>query len=474
MHDDLWKLDAVAQAALVRSRQITPLELLDAAISRIERLNPQINAVITPLYDRARVQASRADLDAPFAGVPMLLKDACQQIEGTPYYIGTSVLRDIGYRSTRTTELTERFERAGFLALGKTNVPELSSGATTEPRAFGATHNPWDLTRTPGGSSGGSAAAVASGMVSVASGGDAGGSLRYPAACCGLVTLKPSRGRVPTETPTGDEDVLGMWSEFVLARSVRDLAAILDAVGGAGRDEAIVAPSTGRAYADELAVAPEPLRIGLLKRDVSSGMPVDQECVEAVERTGRLLESLGHHVEEAHPAGLDDLYARTWAGWTALITMARYTGQRALAQMAGRELTQDDLEQPIVSREEADAVSSVQFAGAVSSMLGEARGLRSWWRDAHDVLVTPTTRQPAWPLGQIGGAADAGTFPFAWSLTGQPAMSLPLHWTASGLPVGVQVVAAYGREDVLFRVASQLEAAAPWADRWPTIALGHA
>src|SRR5438105_1069845 len=223
MHDDLWKLDAVAQAALVRSREVTPVELLEAAIGRIELLNPQLNAVITPLYERARIRATKVDRDAPFAGVPLLLKDACQQIGGTPYYIGTSVLRDLGYRSTRTTELTEGFERAGFVALGKTNVPELSSGATTEPRAFGATCNPWDLTRTPGGSSGGSAAAVAAGMVSIASGGDAGGSLRYPAACCGLVTLKPSRGGVPAETPTGDEDVLGMWSEFVLARSVRDL-----------------------------------------------------------------------------------------------------------------------------------------------------------------------------------------------------------------------------------------------------------
>src|SRR5438093_3743718 len=280
MHDDLWKLDAVAQAALVRSREVTPLELLDAAISRINLLNRQINAVITPLYERGRAQTSSVEPAAAFAGVPMLLKDACQQIEGTPYYIGTSVLRDIGYRSTRTTELTEGFERAGFLPLGKTNVPELSSGATTEPRAFGPTRNPWDLTRTPGGSSGGSAAAVASGMVSVAGGGDAGGSLRYPAACCGLVTLKPSRGRVPTETPTGDEDVLGMWSEFVLARSVRDLAAILDAVGGPGRDEAIVAPAPERPYADEIGAPSEPLRIGLMPSDVSSGMSVDPDCVE--------------------------------------------------------------------------------------------------------------------------------------------------------------------------------------------------
>lgn len=229
--DQLWRLDATAQAALVRSRDLAPSELVEAAIARVDALNPAVNAVVTPLYDDALAAAAHVDLDAPFAGVPLLVKDACLQVEGTPYYLGLRALRDTDYRSTRTTLLARRLRGAGCIFLGKTNVPELSATASTEPPAFGPTRNPWDLARTPAGSSGGSAAAVACGMTSLAHGADGGGSLRYPAAACGVVTLKPSRGRVPSETATGEPDLLGTWSEFALGRTVRDLAALLDAVG---------------------------------------------------------------------------------------------------------------------------------------------------------------------------------------------------------------------------------------------------
>jgi amidase len=472
MPDALWRLDAVAQAALVRAGEVSALELVDAAIGRIESLNPRVNAVITPLYERAREQA-RGPIDrrAPFAGVPLLVKDACLEIEGTPYYLGTRVLRDAGYRSPRTTELARRFEHAGLIVLGKTNVPELSSGITTEPSAFGPTRNPWDLERSAGGSSGGSAAAVACGMVSVAHGGDATGSLRYPAACCGVATLKPSRGRMPHETPAAQPDPAGVWTQFVLARSVRDLAAVLDATHGPGRGGPWHAPAPVRAYAGELRPPAQPLRVGLLPRDVQSGLPVHAECVAAVERTGAALASMGHGVEESHPAALERLYMRPGGGFAEAITVARYAQLRWLARAIGRELTQDDLDTPLVSEPRANAVSALAYADAASALDRAARSMHAWWEDeGHDLLVTPTLRQPPWPLGSNGGAVDAGTFPGPFSFSGQPAMSLPLHWTAEGLPAGVQLVAAYGREDVLFNVASQLEEAMPWGERWPALA----
>lgn len=282
---ELWKLDATGQAALVREGSATAVDLVEAAIARIEALNPSINAMITPLYDLAREQMRGVDLGAPFAGVPILLKDASLEVEGTPYYLGTSVLRDLGYRSQRTTELAHRLRRAGFIFVGKTNCPELSAGITTEPRAFGPTRNPWDLSRSPGGSSGGSAAAVAAGMVSIAHGGDGTGSLRYPAACCGVVTLKPSLGLVPAEAPAAIPDDLQVWTEFVMARSVRDLAGVLDAVFS----QPVHALSA-------LGRTPRAMRVGILGRDAVSGMAVDPACVDAVAMAGWELAEAGHTV----------------------------------------------------------------------------------------------------------------------------------------------------------------------------------
>jgi len=453
---DLWRLDATAQAALVRDGEVTPAELVEAAIGRIERLDPRLNAVVTKLYDRARAQVERLDAGAPFAGVPMLVKDACLQIEGTPYYLGLGALRDAGNTSDITTELARRFERAGLVVLAKTNVPELSATASTEPRAFGPTRNPWDLSRTPGGSSGGSAAAVASGMVAVAHGADGGGSLRYPAAACGVVTLRPTYGRVPSETPTGAPDDLGVWTEFVLARSVRDLARMLDAV----------------APAPDAAPPPPPrLRVGMLTHDVMAGLAVDTECAEAVRGAGSLLASLGHDVVEEHPPALDGMIVRIWPSISKLTAVTRPPLYRWIAAHIGRELTQDDLEETMVSDADAARVSPAARAGALSTIAREAQSLRAWWGDGNDLLITPVLRQPPWPLGGRGGADDAGVFPFPFSLSGQPSMSFPLHWTPSGLPAGVQLVAAAGRDDILLRVAAQLEQAAPWAGRWPAVEL---
>jgi amidase len=456
---DLWRLDATAQAALVRAREVKPDELVACAIERIERLNPRINAVITPLHERARQQAGEQLADAPFAGVPLLVKDASLQIEGTRYCLGAQILRDLDYRSDHTTELARRFERAGFIVIGKTNVPLMSSGVTTEPAAFGPTRNPWQVTRTAGGSSGGSAAAVAAGMTSIAHGGDAGGSLRYPAACCGLVTLKPSRGRVPCETPTGEPDQSALWAEFVLTRSVRDLAGALAAVGEP-------APRAANARPDRT------LRIGLLTKDVMSGMPVDQDCVAAVERTGTLLASLGHRVDAAHPPALEGLFARALPALTTLINASRADSLRWLESIAGRPLRPGDVEPDLLSAAETGAaITAEQKSAAQAAIEREIAPIPDWWRDGYDILVTPTIRQPAWPLGGAATAFASGTFPFAFSMTGQPAMSLPLALSSAGLPVGVQIVGEAGRDELLLKVAADLEAAAPWADRWPPLAL---
>ncbi len=468
-NDELWKLDATTQAALVRSHEVTALELVDAAIARIETLNPRTNAVIAPLFDEARRQARDGDYgDGPFAGVPMLLKDACIQVEGTPYYVGTRLLRAAGYRSTHTTELAHRFRRAGFIFLGKTNVPELSSGITTEPAAFGPTRNPWDVTRSVGGSSGGSAAAVASGMASIAHGSDATGSLRYPAACCGVATLKPSRGRVPTQTPGGDVDLLRVWMEFVLARSIRDLAGVLDAVGGPAEGESFASARSAAPYRDAIEAPPGRLRVGLMLHDAMTGMSIDPECVAAVERTGQALASLGHEVEVSHPPALDGLLVRTFPHVQTVVA-ASQSQLGWLSKMVGRDVTAADLDDPTAVAAPAPPVSAGQLTAAINAIVRETRSVHEWWRAGYDILVTPTLRQPPWPLGLKGGAADAGVFPSVFSFTGQPALSLPLHWTPDGLPVGVQIVAAYGRDDLLLRVAAQLEAALPWADRWPTM-----
>jgi amidase len=471
-----WQLDATAQAELIRTRQVASRELLELAIARVERLNPQINAVITRLYDGARERADAFDAgrtrDEPFAGVPMLVKDACLQIEGTRYCAGTRLLRDLDHRSAITTELARRFHRAGFIIVGKTNVPAMSSGVTTEPIAFGPTRNPWDLARTPSGSSGGSAAAVASGMIAIAHGSDAGGSLRYPASACGVVTLKPSRGRVPSGSPTDPVDASGYWSEFVLARSVRDLAGVLDSVHGAADGVPFHAPPPVRPYVNEIDEVCAGLRVGLLIKDVSSGMAVDPECVTAVERTGALLETLGHQVDHAHPLALEGLTGRIFGALSVRIAASRPESKRWLEAIAGRAITEDDVEPALYAEMmKPSDVTAEQLADADALIARGVAPLETWWRD-HELLITPTTRQPAWPLGSASSAFDSGTFPFVWSINGQPAMSLPLHWTATGLPAGVQIVAAPGRDDLLLNIAAQLERAAPWADRWPAIATG--
>lgn len=441
------------------------------AISRIERLNPQINAVITPLFEKARAQAAvLPQSNAPFRGVPLLLKDFLIETAGDPFYSGMGFLRDLGWKSEKDTYLAAKFRAAGFIFLGKTNLPELAGGPTTEPLAFGATRNPWNLNQSAGGSSGGSAAAVASGMVAVAHGNDGYGSIRIPASCCGLIGLKASRGRISLG-PAYSGGFLGNVAEFVLTRSLRDAAHILDAVAGSMPGDLFVAPPPARLYAQELNTQPGKLKIGLLTRDLFLQTEVHPECVKAVENTGKLLESLGHHVEYDYPPALE--------GPTGLGLALRMISASASAatldvwsERTSKKISAEDVEPGTWAHaEEGRTYSAVQIHTAYQRLLAGVCRVPEWWSD-FDLLITPTMTQPTPPLGtkpeDMGKVF--GLFAMPFSISGQPAISLPVHWSMDGLPVGVQIVAGYGREDLLLRVASQLEQAQPWAHRWPPLA----
>ena len=479
----LWKLDACGQAELVRKREVTPAELVQAAIARIEQLNHRVNAVVTPLFDRALAQASRTIPGRPFGGVPLLLKDFLCETAGDPYYEGSRFLRDLGWHSRADSHLATRFRQAGFVILGKTNLPEFAASATTEPAAFGPTRNPWNPDRSAGGSSGGSAAAVASGMVPLAHANDGTGSIRIPAASCGLVGLKPSRGR----SPVAEAGLLGNIVEHVVTRSVRDAAAVLDAVSVPAPGDRFAAPPPQRPFRDEVGADPGRLRVGFQRhdpllrgcREMRPGVrDADPASAAAVEGTARLLESLGHVVEESYPAALD---GPTGLGGPRGIIAASELAARLGAWIArtGREPGWDDLE-PATWRmvSEGRRYSAADIEKARHRLVAGVRPIREWWAGGFDLLLTPVTNgippavgafstlglaEQSWQLGEA-----FGLYTVPYSFTGQPAVSLPAAWVG-GMPIGIQLVADHGREDVLFRIASQLEEARPWADRWPPI-----
>lgn len=475
--DDAF-LDATAQAELVRSGQASPLELVDAAIERIERVNPQLNAVIHERFDQARAEAAGDLPDGPFRGVPFVVKDLDGYSAGDPYYGGTKFLRDHDYRPDRDSHLTEKFRAAGLVTVGRTNTPELGLVPTAEPATYGPSRNPWDPSRSTGGSSGGSAAAVASGMVAMGHAGDGGGSIRIPASECGLVGLKPSRGR-HSLGPEAGESWGGLVARLAVTRSVRDTAALLDAIQGPMPGDPYTAPPPARPYVDELGADPGSLRIGWrLDAPSLTGDP-HPDVVAAVEGAAALLESLGHRLDESAPEALDDpdftgAFINAYNSWVA----------RDLDRMGdavGTPVTADDVEPGTwFLAESGRAVTAAEYLKSIEYMHDFTRRVAAWWEDGHDLLLTATIPEPPPVLGSFTSTAEnplVGLFrsaeivPFTapFNTTGQPAISLPLHWNAEGLPIGIQLVAAYGREDLLVRVAAQLEQAAPWADRRPPI-----
>ncbi len=484
---ELASLDAVAQAELVRTGRLRAIDLIDAAVARIEATNPVLNAVITPMFDGARRQAQAFDdgavtPDAPLAGVPFLLKDLMVHSAGDRYCAGMAVLKAIDHRPDHDTELAARFRRGGLVFLGKTNTPEWGSLPTTEPLAFGATRNPWNLEHSPGGSSGGSAAAVAAGMVPMASGGDGGGSIRVPASACGLFGLKPARGRIPTG-PDHGEVWGGFASEGVLSRSVRDSAVALDVMAGPAVGDPNVAPAPTRPYADEVGAAPGRLRIGVLTEAPGGLCPVEPACVDAVLAAAELLAELGHDVHTGHPAALDEA-AEFRRHFGTVVSAHAAADFEAWERVVGRALTPADIE-PVdwAMVQRARQRPAGRYFAAVDWLDGWRRRVCAWWRDA-DILLTPTMATPPVRLGELVHTTDdplagmakahptiAFTAPF--NASGQPAASLPLHWSASGLPIGIQLVAGQWREDVLIRLAAQLEVARPWADRRPPVWAGN-
>jgi amidase len=477
---DLAWLDATALSELVSRGEASPLELVDAAIERVEKLNPRLNAVITPLYEKARAEARSPSLPAgPFRGVPFLLKDLICASAGDPIHNGMKLLKERRFIAPDDTYLAARFRSAGLINIGKTNTPEFGLMPTTEPDAYGPTRNPWDTSRSSGGSSGGSAAAVAAGMVPVAHANDGGGSIRIPASACGLVGLKPSRGRVSLGPAVG-ESWAGAAIEGVVSRTVRDSARMLDAIGGYEEGDPYTAPTPAQPFGESFARPPRALRIGFMDRTPKGRGPLHPDCVTAVRDAAKLLESLGHEVELRHPDALDD---PTFSDHFMTIIGA-HTAQTlaVMAGMIGRPLVAKDVELWTWNAAEVGRrKSAIDYIDATEWINAYSRGVARFWRDdGFDLLLTPTLGAPPPPLGELlpdpakpddmfRKLLDFIPFTPTQNVTGQPAISLPLHWSASGLPIGVQLVGAYGAEDLLLRLAAQLEIARPWAERRPPV-----
>jgi amidase len=470
------ELDASAQAELIRDGEISAAELVELSIAQIEKLNPQVNAVIHEHFERARAQARGPLPDGPFRGVPILLKDlGCGHAQGDPIHWGTRFLKDAGYRAPTTSYLVAKLRAAGFVAVGRTNVPEMGVWLTTEPDAYGPTRNPWDLARSCGGSSGGAAAAVASRMVPLAHAGDGGGSIRNPASQTGLVGLKPSRGRV-SMGPEWGESWAGMIAELGVTRSVRDAAALLDVLGGPMPGDPFVLQRPARPYALELSAAPTPLRIGIVT--TTHNVPVHAACIAAVDATARQLEALGHTLVESYPAALTDGSIDSFV--VPVIGSALALGIEHFEAAIGRKIGAADLDPDNWTVVEMGrGITGTQYIAAVEAMHRYARRVAAWWAD-FDLLLSPTLPEPSPPIGELVPrpgkplegflrSAQLTAFLVPFNVTGQPAISLPLHWSAGGLPVGVQLVAGMGREDLLIRVAAQLETAMPWAGRRPAL-----
>jgi amidase len=473
--DDTRWLDATAQAELVASGKVSPVEMVNAAIERVERYDGALNALTYRWFEAARQLASSSDLpEGPFRGVPYLLKDLYAAEAGKPLSNGSKAYKAADYVSTEDSTLVARYKASGLISIGRSNSPEFGSVPVTEPEAWGPTRNPWDLSRTPGGSSGGSASAVAAGIVPIAHASDGGGSIRIPAACCGLVGLKVSQGRI-SMGPSRDESNLGV--EHCVSRSVRDSARLLDATHGPGIGDVIIAPTPRRPFIDEVGADPGRLRIGFLDFNPRGG-DVHADCVDGVHKTAKLLESLGHHVEPGFPEIFSDNdFGRAFS---MLWSTNMGTAIRRFSQALGREMTPNDIEAMNWAQAEfAKGVNGVDFSLAQASSIQFRRAIQSWWTKGWDLLLTPTLSAPPLPIGSMPNNPErpmtplmtAGSwvaFTSQFNISGQPAISLPLHRTAEGLPVGMQLAAAYGREDVLIRVASQLEQAAPWAHLTPS------
>jgi len=478
MGTEFAALDATAQAELVGRGEATPAELVGAAIERAEQVNPQIHAVIHPLYERARERARGELPDGPFRGVPFVMKDLVGGNAGEPLHNGMKLLKELDFRAPEDSFLATRFRRAGLVTIGKTNTPEWGLAATTEPEAYGPSRNPWNPEHSTGGSSGGSAAAVAARVVAVGHGGDGGGSLRIPASECGIVGLKASRGRISLG-PAHGEAWHGLATEGVMTRSIRDMAGFLDAMAGHMAGDPYSAPPPTAPYADLAARDPGPLRIGFMAEQPWGRGSLHSDCRAAVSAAAELLGSLGHRLEQAHPAAYDEADFTLYFGRVVKAHAARTLDE--IAAGLGREVGPEAVERYTWYFVEAGRqISAADYLAAADWLHGFGRRMARFWAEGFDLLLTPTIAEPPPRLGDLGGIEadpekvwerNLEVIPFtpAQNATGQPAISLPLAWNDTGLPIGVQLVADYGREDLLLQVATQAEAARPWSDRRPPV-----
>ncbi|MCZ6890701.1 MAG: amidase [Gammaproteobacteria bacterium] len=470
MFDDYEDYDALGLAALVRDGHVTALEVLEAAIERAERRNPAINAIVTTMFEAARETANDPP-QGPLAGVPFLVKDL-NYVKGVRCTMGSRFFAD--FVPDHDAEIVKRHRAAGLVIFGKTNTPEVGLAATTEGAMLGPCRNPWDTGRTPGGSSGGAASAVAANILPAAHATDGGGSIRIPASCCGLVGLKPTRGRTPLGPDVG-EGWGGMSTGHVVTRTVRDSAAFLDATHGPAAGDPYHAPYSAGSFLESLDAAPGPLKIALNLTPLSGGT-VAQQNVTAATNAAKLCEDLGHRVEEATPSVGEDFGLAT--GAIVAANVANTISSRAL--ILGREPTLDDIEHATMdSVENGKTAPAHRYPWAMSVIHRTGRALAEFHAN-YDILLTPTLLQPPVPIGWLNpNTEDLATyyarfidfwgFTNLQNATGQPAISLPLHWTEDGLPVGVQFAAAQGEEMLLLRLAAQLETAAPWSTRRPPV-----
>ena len=476
MNDSLHLLDATAQAQLVYRGEVTPLELVDAAIARIEAHDPALNSVIWRQFELARERARGPLPGGPFRGVPFLLKDLAGGAEsGQPLSYGSRL--GLGNRADHDTELVRRYRAAGLITVGRSNTPEFGITPTTEPAAFGPCLNPWNLGLSAGGSSGGAAAAVAARLVPMAHASDIGGSIRIPASACGVFGLKPSRGRNPAGPKVG-EGTGGLPAEHCCSISVRDSAALLDATSAPDYGAPYVAPSKARPYLQEVDAPHRRLRIGLLRTPLT-GVAVHPDCLAALESAALLCRELGHEVDDEAPR-VSDMPAVGQA-FARLFVVSAALHLRSLEQQVGRQAGEHDIEpltRAVVGL--AGQVSATDYVLAQRTLQRMAREIAAF-HEHYDLILSPTMACPPSAIGELAfregesiEAFFARSGPFAaftsvYNATGQPAMSVPLHWTAGGTPIGVQFAARLGDEGTLFRLAAELERARPWASRLPPL-----
>ncbi len=465
MREDYPDYDALGLTELIRKGEVTSQEVLEAAISMAEDLNPGLNAIVTPMYEEARDVAGK-DNHGPLAGVPFLIKDL-NMVRGVRCSMGSRLWSD--FVPDHDAEIVARYRKAGLLLFGKTNTPEVGLAATTESVFLGACRNPWDRSRTPGGSSGGAAAAVAAGIVPVAHATDGGGSIRIPASCCGLVGLKPTRARTPMGPDVG-EGWGSMATGHVVSRTVRDSAALLDVSHGPARGDPYHAPCFPGSYLEEHTIEPRPLRIGVDVKPVSTG-PVHRECLQGIEKTANLLESCGHLVEPLEMTFDRDGFSE--ASFVLVAANVAHTVNSRARSLGIERVTADHVETNTLNAMRIGSeLSAEDYARAISVIHRTGRYVESLF-DTVDLILSPTLLQPPVPLGYMNtNDGDQETygeriqsfwgFTHLYNATGNPAVSLPLHWSEDGLPVGMQFVAAFGHELLLLQLARQLEQAAPF------------